>query len=104
MAKRDQRRRRKDRGREFIDQYKKHQCCVDCGTKENLTFHHVKKKAAKIASMPGKHQSIRAIMKELRKCITLCEDCHKKVHNEPVKKRNRALTEKMLQNVKKHLR
>ena len=72
------------KGREFIYEYKKTYGCYFC--KENepccLDFHHKnpKNKTANISKMKGQAKAIPAIKKEIKKCIVICSNCHRKLH------------------------
>ncbi len=62
--------------------YKKTLKCVRC--KENdyrcLEFHHKGKKEKNISSAVSNGWSIERIKKEMKKCIVLCANCHKREH------------------------
>ena len=56
--------------------------CVSCGQEDScrLTFHHVEpdKKTRSLAKMWSKGWT--KILRELKICIILCEECHNKYH------------------------
>jgi len=72
--------RKKEKVRILKDEIKRNGCCVKCGTKENLTFHHRDKSQKKhdIASI----QTVAALRKEVAKCDLLCWPCHRLHHLE----------------------
>lgn len=53
--------------------------CADCGSIENLQFHHVNGKEFTIAS--GSSFSAVRFKEELKKCVLVCVDCHKRKHS-----------------------
>ncbi len=59
--------------------------CSTCGYKKNmaaLEFHHVNgNKDANISNMIWKQNSIKNLRRELDKCILLCSNCHRELHN-----------------------
>jgi hypothetical protein len=59
-----------------IREYKKNHPCVDCGNSDFrvLTFHHLYNKKYVIARMAM--YSWKRTMKEIKKCIVLCANCH----------------------------
>lgn len=73
---------RKKYQREWVakrrQEYLKEKVCINCGIADELHFHHVipsEKTDNKIFSWKRER-----IEKELKKCVTLCVDCHRKVH------------------------
>ena len=77
---------KKQRGREFRQwfyDYKKTLCCLYCGYNNNykkLHFHHPDdNKEFKVSS--GNLNNKKKIIKEIKKCITLCNWCHSKLHH-----------------------
>lgn len=60
--------------------------CSKCGYKKNLAaleFHHIDPlvKEFKLDSRRISNTSEENIQKELRKCILLCANCHRELHN-----------------------
>lgn len=59
--------------------------CVKCGENHPacLDFHHTDPttKEYSIARMAGEGRSMVSIKKEMDKCIVLCANCHRKIHN-----------------------
>ena len=50
--------------------------CVCCGTKKKLTFHHVD--SAEKEGDIGDFSNPKDIVREVKKCIIVCRDCHSK--------------------------
>jgi len=69
----------------FVNKIKEDSGCAICGEKnpDKLTFHHVDKddKEYKISDLVVQRR-FNLLTKELRKCIVLCYDCHRKVHSD----------------------
>jgi hypothetical protein len=59
--------------------------CICCGetTKCCLDFHHLcrEDKDAAIAKMATKKLAPRRIIAEIKKCVVVCSNCHRKIHN-----------------------
>lgn len=74
--------RRNTKNRRIVSKLKGISCCFICGTKRDLTFHHVSpaEKKSDIATMIGKAVTSSVLKKEIRKCIIICENCHKNLH------------------------
>lgn len=69
--------------REFVLSIKQ-QGCANCGTMDDLTFHHIKDKQAEISDMLSRRGcSLSKLEEEIKKCIILCRHCHNKVHANP---------------------
>lgn len=73
--------------RGWFKEWKKTLDCVECGEDHHATleFHHVepakKSFAISAAVRSAKNwEDIKRIRRELKKCISLCSNCHKKVH------------------------
>jgi 5-methylcytosine-specific restriction endonuclease McrA len=90
--KRERRRRRKERIRSFIKEYLKSRNCEDCGTIENLTFHHrdPSKKKDDIGKLVS-YKSFAKVEKEISKCDILCRHCHDIRHNMQKKKEDKEI-------------
>lgn len=71
---------RRNKIKKWFQEYKKLFYCVYCNSKDNLEFHHIdpKTKFKEISKMVCYGYSIKRIMKEMEKCITLCRKCHMK--------------------------
>lgn len=78
----DKARNRKKNIRLRIDEYKKINKCLFCNESESccLDFHHLKDKEFEISNMVARGLSESKIMLEIRKCLILCSNCHRKVH------------------------
>lgn len=74
----------KDQNKKFINQYKETKGCKFCGETCSicLDFHHKdpKQKESNISRMQNSSHSIKAIQKEISKCIVVCSNCHRKLH------------------------
>lgn len=75
---------KKNKYKEYIKKYileKKSNGCYICGEKDPicLDFHHLKNKEYNISDLI-KSQCLNKIKTELKKCIVLCANCHRKVH------------------------
>ena len=73
----------KSANKEFIRRYKSYCCCAHCGEKDwvVLDLHHVDpegKDANPSALMGGSREKIK---EEIRKCIVLCSNCHRREHH-----------------------
>ncbi len=68
----------------YIDKLKLNLSCIKCGEKETccLDFHHLEsnKKEFAISKAPFANISIARILKEIKKCICVCSNCHRKIH------------------------
>ena len=69
----------------FITRIKLMFGCKICGYKKcgsALEFHHLDKntKDFSISQMANKKISIQTIKKEIRKCVCVCSNCHKEIH------------------------
>jgi hypothetical protein len=67
--------------RQFVDNIKKCGCKL-CDEKEIccLEFHHLFDKEDTISLMVAKSMSLDKIILEIKKCVVLCSNCHRKVH------------------------
>ena len=56
--------------------------CLICGEKTEccLSFHHVNPRRGGITVAMAAQRSLAAVMRELKGCVCLCENCHRKVH------------------------
>jgi 5-methylcytosine-specific restriction endonuclease McrA len=67
--------------------------CVICGFHQFITaldFHHLDPKTKKdsVAKLFARNQSFEKIKSELDKCILLCANCHRAIHNEEIELKN----------------
>lgn len=82
----------RDDVQELVLEFKK-SGCVLCGETEPccLSAHHRNTKTKKFTiGDRTKWHSLAAIIKELKKCICLCENCHRKVHAGVISLRSQA--------------
>jgi len=72
--------RRKKKLKKWFEEYKKKLSCTKC--KENhpatIDFHHLRKKKEGVSYMVANGYSIEKIKNEIRKCVVLCANCHRK--------------------------
>lgn len=65
--------------REYMDEYKRENCCIDCGERnvEALQFDH-RDPSIKIDTVTklANSASLEAVMKEIDKCDVRCANCH----------------------------
>ena len=68
----------------WYHEYKSKQRCEVCGSTYKLQFHHIEPngKRFNISNMVMKSLSVGRIKEEMRKCMILCEKCHKAKHKE----------------------
>ena len=66
----------------WLDEYKTP--CVICGESEKccIDFHHIDEstKVAEVATLLRQTSKREIILEEVNKCITLCANCHRKLH------------------------
>ena len=83
-AKNDRHTKRREEVREIYDQIRDSQCCLDCGYNKItavLEFHHLT--AHDDDTNPRELDSIRIMLRELRKGVFLCPTCHRIRHLNP---------------------
>lgn len=68
------------RNSNFIKRVKRLFRCDFCGTKENLTFHHVDPSTKLFSISRAGSKALSTIKREIRKCIPLCHNCHTNTH------------------------
>lgn len=76
-------RKRKLKLRNWFKEYKQGLNCSKCGENHVATieFHHNSAgKEMEISKMVSEGYSVKRITQELKKCIVLCSNCHKKTH------------------------
>lgn len=69
--------------REIAIKYKGGQCCI-CGYKkcsDAFDFHHVTGKKDFAISQDGLTRSWQRVKNEIEKCVLLCANCHREIHN-----------------------
>lgn len=71
------------RQREWFNNYKKELKCSNCGESDIccLDFHHINPNEKEKAISEMISCSIDKIKEEINKCIVLCANCHRKLHN-----------------------
>ena len=69
---------------DFVNNYKVEKGCSVCGEKHIacLDFHHVESsgKVENIANMAYNKAKMSKIIEEIKKCVVLCANCHRKHH------------------------
>lgn len=75
---------RKKRNVEFVQEYKRSHSCTRCGESEPccLDFHHIdpSTKIGVIAWMAHRGFGLERIKEEIAKCEILCANCHRRFH------------------------
>lgn len=66
----------------WVRELKRKQGCDDCGEKDPicLVFHHINGKTVMISKMVNQGYGKTVIWEEMKKCVILCENCHRKEH------------------------
>lgn len=83
-AKNEKHTRRREEVREIYDQIRDSQCCLDCGYDKIpaiLEFHHLTNHDGDVN--PRELDSVRMMVRELRKGVFLCPTCHRVRHLNP---------------------
>jgi hypothetical protein len=69
--------------RAVVDEIKRDTGCVVCGEREPvcIDFHHIDPatKTAGVAKLLRDNRSLEMILEEIRKCIAVCANCHRKI-------------------------
>jgi hypothetical protein len=70
---------RRLKARQFVADYLCVRPCSDCGEADSsvLEFHHVREKSRNICDMVNAGSSIRALERELARCVVVCANCHR---------------------------
>jgi len=65
-----------------IKEIKSNACCALCPESESvcLDFHHLRDKDVPISRIVHRGYSWERILMEMKKCVVLCSNCHRKVH------------------------
>jgi len=83
---RDRSRERRKRTKEWFREYTKNHCCTVCFESESicLDYHHIfpEDKFKEVSSMVNEMFSKEKILAEMKKCICVCSNCHRKIHAE----------------------
>ena len=70
---------RRVRHKQYVENYKQAHNCTECGTTQDLTFHHLRPKSFNISGNMSK--SLLIIKGEIEKCVVLCLKCHRELHH-----------------------
>jgi len=85
-AARDRSRERRAANKKWFKEYTKDHCCAICFETESvcLDYHHIfpEDKFKEISRMVIEMFSREKILAEMKKCICICSNCHRKVHAE----------------------
>ena len=65
--------------KEYVKEWKKGKECEFCGSKENITAHHVVAIEKEFEIGKG-NKTLKEVKNELDKCIPLCQKCHILLH------------------------
>lgn len=75
----------KKRIKAWFDGYRDSLSCVECGESDSscLDFHHInpEEKGNSIVTLVHNARSIDSIISEIKTCIVLCANCHRKLHH-----------------------
>lgn len=68
--------------RDMLNDYKSNHPCMFCGETELvcLEFHHLDPTAKELSISQGKNGSLERLKQEIKKCIVVCSNCHRKIH------------------------
>lgn len=75
---------RYDKKRQYINNYKLSKGCSVCGYNKcafALDFHHNEEKNFEIPRMANSHYSLKKVKEEIKRCIVLCSNCHRELHD-----------------------
>lgn len=76
----DNRRKIRERNRDYVRKIKESNPCVDCGQKyhySQMDFDHLGGKKETIARLANSEASIKTIKNEIAKCELVCSNCHR---------------------------
>jgi 5-methylcytosine-specific restriction endonuclease McrA len=78
--------RRRKRLLDFCEQVKVERGCFLCGSKTDLTFHHIDPatKSAEVKKMVRNGRTFAKTIEEINKCVVLCNDCHVELHKQGI--------------------
>lgn len=68
---------------QWLDNFKKNTKCIECGFNDYraLEFHHLYNKKFDISTgLSTSHLNLECIEKELNKCVIICANCHRILH------------------------
>ena len=81
-------------------EYKGGRCAI-CGYNKNiavLSFHHINNEGGQkeydISTRMGNRCSLETLKKEVDKCVLVCENCHREIHQKKLDKKYREIEEK----------
>ena len=79
---------RQARMRNYIWRVKRYIGCTDCSESDPccLDFHHINRDSKKFYIAHALGVSMKKIKNEMRKCIVVCANCHRKRHHKDRKK------------------
>ncbi len=84
VVRKDRQRTRLLEARNFVEKWKSEHPCLVCEEKETvcLDFHHLDatKKDLSVSEAVSRGWKIHRIKKEIKKCVIICSNCHRKVH------------------------
>jgi|GEM_PF-5142169 len=66
----------------FNEEIKGKASCIVCGESDPLfiDYHHLRDKKYRISRMINKPYAKKTILKELEKCVPVCNRCHREIH------------------------
>lgn len=72
----------REKNKKFVNSIKKKSKCAICGESEPccLEFHHINPETKVDSIMNMLNEPEETLVEELKKCIILCSNCHKKIH------------------------
>lgn len=73
---------KRQRAKTWLNGYKASHPCVVCGESciPCLDFHHIHDKVSGIGAILCEQRSIPKLAEEIKKCVVLCANCHRKLH------------------------
>lgn len=80
--------------------------CSICGYNKNisaLSFHHINdqdyQKEYDISTRMGNRCSLETLKKEVDKCVLVCENCHREIHQKEIDEISRPIEEKYIESL-----
>lgn len=72
----------REKNKKFVNKIKKKSKCAICGESESccLEFHHIDPSTKVDSIMNMLNEPEETLINEIKKCILLCSNCHKKIH------------------------
>lgn len=73
----------REKNKKFVNKIKKKSKCAICGESEVccLEFHHIDPTTKVDSIMNMLNEPEEVLVNEIKKCIILCSNCHKKIHS-----------------------